>query len=491
MKIHIHRSARASLRGSALLITMIAVIALAGISGAILAVAAASKHEVGGAIERTRALYAAEAGVSQALGQLTAKQVVSLGCASQATAFADGGFWGTALDNKNGTWTVTSVGHSHATQRAIEAVVAKSGGGVFQNALFAGNSSGDPLYTMKFGGKTTQADVVKGNIYSGKNMSFSDNATVNGVPRAAGKITTQPGSIVADAPNTPAKAEEGVTQPIPDIAGAKYEINNDVDVAKSFKTATYKSGTPGGKAYELPQSDPAHIFRMNPSDRTANTSLTAKNDYFLEDPYETMHSDSKEDGSDPYPVKINDPKASGKYGTVDGNKKVYFIDGNLWIHNLHSMSLQLNYNEPEGMQVTFVVKGNIYMSDNLYYKNKSKDGLALIAMKDSAVTDSGNIYFGDPSFGTLNNMDAFMYAEKNFYDNNLDASGSLKIVINGNMSAGNQVAINRDYGTKHTKMTVNFDDRISSGAIGLPGLPNQSGTSASFSVTVWREVAVP
>src|SRR5262245_51486060 len=95
----------------------------------------------------------------------------------------------------------------------------------------------------------------------------------------------------------------------------------------------------------------------------------------------------------------------------NGNNQVYYIDGNLWIHNRNTYSFEFNHKEPNGIQITFVVNGNIYFSDNLFYKNTDRDGVAFIAMKDDNVSDSGNIYFGDPVFGTLEQMHAFMYAE--------------------------------------------------------------------------------
>ena len=110
-------------------------------------------------------------------------------------------------------------------------------------------------------------------------------------------------------------------------------------------------------------------------------------------------------------------------------------------------------------------------------------------MKDDDVADSGNIYFGDPTFGTLEHMSAFMYAENDFYDNNLDASGSATVTVVGNMSAGNQVAIERDWGSVHSKLTVEFDDRIVAGELDLPGLPTQSSGGGKYEVLSWREVS--
>ena len=105
--------------------------------------------------------------------------------------------------------------------------------------------------------------------------------------------------------------------------------------------------------------------------------------------------------------------------------------------------------------------------------------------------DSGNIYFGDPEFGTLEYMDSYMYAENNFYDNNLDASGSADVTVNGVMSAGNHVAISRDYGSAHSKLTTIHDPRIADEDIEMPGVPSSLVAPSGYEVLSWREVAHP
>ena len=63
--------------------------------------------------------------------------------------------------------------------------------------------------------------------------------------------------------------------------------------------------------------------------------------------------------------------------------------------------------------------------------------------------------------------------------------------LNGIMSAGNQVAINRDFNGQHSRLTVDFDDRIQSGALNLPGLPGQSGAGGAMTILSWRRVPMP
>ncbi len=113
---------------------------------------------------------------------------------------------------------------------------------------------------------------------------------------------------------------------------------------------------------------------------------------------------------------------------------------------------------------------------------------------DGNVENSGNIFLGDPNIGPLGEIDAFLYAQNDFMDYVLnDSNGNPEnFVIFGNMSAGNQVNIHRDRQitvvtkpwrrkwkgstisytvSKHTKMTVNFDNRLRAGTLGLPFLP--------------------
>jgi len=243
-----------------------------------------------------------------------------------------------------------------------------------------------------------------------------------------------------------------------------------------------------GNAYQLPESDPCHIFRKNPDDRNTETALTPKDDFFLEDPYEAISNSTIVSAPNGAPVTLSG--LGGKPG-VDGNDKVYYIDGNLWIHSKPMFSFTLANQGPEGTRLTLVVSGNIYVSDNIFYGNAGLDGLALIAIEDPKEPDSGNIYFGDPRYGTLEHMCAFMYAENDFYDNNLSASGSATVTVEGNMTAGNQVAINRNFQGQHSKLTVDFDQRILNKTLTLPGLPTASSSISGWQVTAWHEIPVP
>lgn len=479
------RNCSSGSRGSALLLALVATLVLAGMAGAIMAVSGSFKQEGTAFTDETRALYVAEAGLSQ--GILTAQMmgvplppgaagtiVSQAGSDVAPNAFGDGGWWNTLVENGNNSWTVTSFAQVAGHERGVEAVLARNVNDIYNSALFAGNTSGDPLYDMDFGGVGVQADDINGNIYSGGNVVVAGEASIDGEIKATGTITGETGTAAS--------------LPVPDIPAMNYAVNHDYNVANLFASATYKSHTGlGGSAYQVAESSPAHIFRKNPSDRVTDTSKTSKDDYFLEDPYESVSTSSAVNPGSGTHITL-----SGHDGNpgVNGSGKVYYIDGNLWIHNKKIFSFTMWNGGSDAVKVTFVVKGNIYFSDNILYQDSDQDGVAFVSIKDESVSDSGNIYFGDPTFGTLEQMDAFMYAENNFYDNNLSASGSATVTVNGNMTAGNQVLINRDAGGQHSKLTVNHDDRIVTGQLTLAGLPSAEDPSQPWIVATWREVPV-
>jgi hypothetical protein len=468
---------RDSRRGSALLLAIIATFVLAGMAGAMLAVSGSKEKEQMADTASMKAFYAAEAGLNDTIAALRAGTASPIG-GGNVLNFGGSSVTGTIVNNGDDTTTVTVFGSHNNTSRGVQAILESQSQNIFTTALFAGNSSEDPNYVMKFGGLGGQKDEIEGSVYSGGSVQISGDAEIDGNVYASGTVGGTPGGDV----------KTGVTQPIPDIAGMNYATNHDYDVAAIFSSglATYSSSTYGGSAWQLPANNPCHIFRKNPSDRTTETSKTAKNDYFLEDPYETLKTGSTTAWSSGSKVTLTG--LGGKSGP-NSNEKVFYIDGNLWIHNKKFYSLSLYNAGPEAIKITFVVKGNIYISDNLFYESFDKDAVAMIAIKDDAVTDSGNIYFGDPAFGTLEYMDSFMYAENNFYDNNLSASGSTSVTVHGNMSAGNKVDIKRDYGSSHTKLKLIWDDRIATGSLAMNGIPTTpQGGGGTWNLLAWMEV---
>ncbi|NCD34181.1 MAG: hypothetical protein EOL87_12310 [Spartobacteria bacterium] len=291
---------------------------------------------------------------------------------------------------------------------------------------------------------------------------------------ASGDITGMP-SPMTDYPALTG-GDEAISPP--DLTGMHYETSktstapagaldgwgNDIDVA---------SGSFNSSGIITDSNDPRHIFRKNATDRSYS-KIPGKDDYFLED-----YTDSSYNNSHQY-IDVKD----------NGNNKVYYIDGNLYIHNAHTYDFM--FRNP-GIKITIVAKGNITISDEFWYNGGTSDPedmLVLIAMKDPSQSDSGNIYLGDEQFGTGGDIHAMLYAENDFVDNNLDTTGQPYLSVFGNMSAGNQVRINRTAGHQRTRLDVTLDERINSGAMLPPGLPGAaSGQRNIATAEEWGLVA--
>ena len=219
-------------------------------------------------------------------------------------------------------------------------------------------------------------------------------------------------------------------------------------------------------------------------------------DYFLEDPtdstYNTIPGESlaiaQNDSDRTHTILVN--------VTDDQNNKLYYVDGNVFIHATPTYALR--FKNP-GTRITIVARGNITISDEFYYnadyptnlqyssvnstvvKNPS-DALCLIALTNSASANSGNIYIGDTAYGTGGAIHAMLYAQNDFVDNNINTVDQQFISIFGNMTAGDQVRVNRTTGggSYRTRLDITLDERIMNGVLIdgdpiVPGLPHPVG----------------
>ncbi len=267
---------------------------------------------------------------------------------------------------------------------------------------------------------------------------------------------------------------------------------------------------------------PEHIFVRNPptsgsvssagktiQGRTYtalyNTSVVPKvriDDYFFEDPADTTYNtdvdaDSLDGSMYTRPMYID--------VRPEHNNFLYYVDGNVYMH--HPAIYSLRFRRP-GTRITIVAKGNITISDEFYYKadypaglvrtnmnstvvHNPSDALCLIALKNPACADSGNIYIGDRQFGTGGSIHAMLYAENDFVDNNINSTDQQFISVFGNMTAGNHVRLNRQVGegTYRTRLDVTLDERIRNGEITAPGLPHPEVGQRSIHIdTAWHLV---
>ncbi len=472
-----------SQRGTVLMVAMILVLLMTGLAVAYVAVTGSQAVNTYTSYKSDRSLYMAEAGLAQAV-----EQVASGGDGFLQGQFAGGTFftWVDALSSTEEG--INCQASCVETSRAVQAVTNSGVHPIFNHAIFAGDSSDDPSYEMLFGGEGDQGDVISGDVYSGEDLTREGDASVDGTLRAEGDITGGIG--------------EQVTLPIPDLSAMDYPNNNDINVTEAFDeegywtqfdyTRSYYGGSYGG--YLVPESNPAHIFMKNPNHRDPENNSTVGDDYYLEDYYAG------------YPGTYNTPVTV----SPDGNDKVYFIQGNFWINGHPTFDYVIT--TPD-VHMTIVVEGDVYVSDNFCFSDAEGSGLAIIAIKapgDPDGLNSGNVHIGDPIFGTIEEINVFLYAENTFFDNNLDEDGSYEFTINGIMSAGDHLSINRDYegggyyeyqriggrwrlvwvpgGTVHSRMNVRLDTRIFTGDLQLPGLPQQNPGGDTMVIIAWREI---
>jgi hypothetical protein len=448
-------------------------------------------------MDSDKAFYIAQAGIEMGIAQLDSDADWRAGFVDKT--FDDGKYTVILVDSTtqpalDDTLLLRSVGQQGDARRIVEVVLLQnSHHPLFDHAIYAGNSDEyDPdadsqkyTSTMTFGGSGAKSDKVTGDVFFNGNVGVTGGATINGNVTAGGSYT---GTNPTGTKETKAEYLEP-----PDLYAQNYQSTADFYIGSSSPWTA--------KGY-LPSADPRHIFVKDFRKDLATTKgyKFDNNNFFLGDPYQGANIDK---------IKVSD----------NGNKKTYFVDGNLWIEPEGTTS-QLLKGPAGGTQITIIVKGNIYFSDNLLYNDKTKDGIAFIAMTDGeSYTDkngnskydsgepilhddgdgkyegpsegSGNVRFGDPNGGPLGDVNGFLYADNNFEDYVLDGTSKdpLDFSVTGTLSAGNQMNIRRDYKGKHAKMEVTYDERLKNGTLELPGLPKRNASgSGAWARVGWHEL---
>jgi hypothetical protein len=458
--------------------TLLVLVALLGIGGT-LALGTASRRGSRSGEAVARAEFLAQAGISDKLSQLMAGNYVDLGSSRDPIPSPGGNCWVAVetLDASHELFRLTArarserTGRTEGASRTIQTVVRSFADTVVHDALFAGDSSGEDDYVLALGGIGERADRVRGDVYSGNAISVTGDAAVDGVLRARGRIAGARGS-------------EATSRSIGDFARLRAAAARYVDVGQSFAGAALRDNPLGGTAGELPKESPAHLFRKNPSDRAVWTAATAGDDYFLEDPYEPVERDVGSDGSDATRVYLSPPEGGGASAEAGS---AFTIDGDLWVFNRNTNSFRLSGPREFPRVLVVAVRGNIHVADNLYFQPRDQDGIVLIALKDPARSDSGNIVLGDPEEGTLREIDAFLLAEGDILGCSLGLEGSRRLAIRGSLAAGNQVKFGPAGSGSHVQLAIEHDERLLTGRLVLPGLPAGIRRATAFTVLSWKD----
>jgi hypothetical protein len=293
--------------------------------------------------------------------------------------------------------------------------------------------TGNPV--SKSGGEYNGKDIINGNIFVDGDVALFQESSVHpplapnpfeleGDVDATGNIDLYDSSTISGDINEGAPSQES-----PDLIGMNYAVNNTHNVSQIFADAGVSHG-------KLPSGNELRdVFQINPSDMTSECATTPGNDYFLTPSTGFIGGNWK---TAPTPLNI-------------GQNRIYYIDGDLWIHSKSTFGFTLSGKS------TIVVTGNIHVCDNTVYADTSSM-MGLVALgkydEDGDLVSGGNVYFGDPVYGTLYTCSSMMFAANNFLYNidpiaTTSAEPESGFTVNGSIAALNQVSIERDWYTKY------------------------------------------
>lgn len=528
-------------QGTALIAAAAILVLLLGLSSAYLQVAVKSSEVVDFTLQREMAIDLAESGIAVALAGLRNEQGVDHDFLGSFSGQMNGGTWTANIEFQPSDPTgmmrrIVSSGTWGGQTRSVEVIVRTGlAHEVFFHALFAGNHSEDPDSAMSFGGggetegepawvRTThwsrlrgwhttwalqnvvispssKPDIISGDVHSNGDVNITGNAVVEGVITAHGDIflpaieeAVGGGSRKINPPDW--------SRVTPEFLAATY-ADRFVDVSRAFSDVGTTVRTNDGIEFRNRQvrtinnsSHPARLFATGVTNDLGSVGSTDRTNYFLGDWWQSSSGES---------VQIRSWQ----------NEKVYFIDGNLWIEtNGYGPTLRRHSSNPDDVRITIVVRGNIYIADLIDFNDPDNDAIALVAISagesykdlnmnnqydlgepilhddgneeyDGDREGSGNIYFGDPNQGPVGHVRSYLYAENSFEDyalgRDVDGGGVPQdIEITGNMTAGDQLNIRRDF-----ERQVWIDGYWTGGTV-VPGHYVYTPTNSTSSSNWWR-----
>jgi hypothetical protein len=361
--------------------------------------------------------------------------------------------------------------------------------------MLRGTGNPIPVTGGEYGGK----DKVNGNMFVDGDVDMYQESSVNPSPPpnpyGIGGDVNSTGSInLYDSSTVSGDIIEYSAPPEAlDLVGMNYAEDCTHDVAQIFMNAGVTQGY-------LPVGNPLrNVFVINPADRSAECASTAGDDFFFEPSSGFIVGNWK---TAPTPLNV-------------GNNRIYYVDGDVWVHSKSTFGFTL------GGKATIVATGNIHLCDNTVYAD-ANSMLGLVALgeydEEGNLVSGGNVYFGDPTYGTMYIFSAMMFAAHNFLYSTNAVTGEPEeplsgFTVNGNVAGLNAVSIERDWYTKvtghtserrparyddatgqwvdsetgavlttteistlkHYQMIINYDDRVRNADTQPPGLPRGDG----------------
>jgi hypothetical protein len=397
-----------------------------------------------------------------------------LGAADRAVPLAGGTAW-VAVENydvRHELFRLTAQGTFADETQVVEAVLRPLADPASPCAVFAGNASNDPGYVLAFGGQGGAADVIEGDVYSGRDLAVRGDARVAGTLRARGRIDGANGEFPA-------------TRAGPDFAAIlrgrrPTEHVRTFQVDALFAGATLESDPWGGRAWQVPRENPAHVFRKNPSDREELCRATPGDDYFLEQPCASFPSAGPDtDGT----AWIDVPEAGGTPGE---RSLVFVIDGDLWITNRSLRAVRFGRPGGPRTSVAIVVRGDVHLGADVVDPDGRGDAIAMVALRREGREASGNVRIGGELASPVERLDTLLFAERDIR-REPEPRAPASLAVRGALVAGNQIALGPE--AAHVRLVVRGEEGFAIAA--RAGLPVPTERVSAFTVLSWRASGSP
>jgi hypothetical protein len=473
-------------------------------------------------VRKAKAFYLAEAGIANFEAVNTGERIADIEDIAE-TSF-EGGSYEVDVFADEGYAIATGIVGSEQKRIRVEFSYLAS---PYEHAIFGGNASGND-WTLDLRGKnnlrrvgrteTGGIDEVYGNVYADGDVAMyeesrvypenSENYDINGDVKATETVDYSKNKNGRAAIS--GAVESGINPLlIPDLNDMNYQENNTHNVSQIFANEGINSGRlPAGNELR-------NIFVKNPSGMSGECASTSGDDYFLE-PASGIIEGNWTNATTPLDV---------------GEGRVYYIDGDVWIHSNVTYGFLVNGT------ATIIATGDIHICDNVAYASTGSEGdmLGFVALGeyDSSgnLISGGNVYFGDPRYGTTYTFDGMMFAANDFLYNtsNIDRRDAEPLTgfdVYGNFVGLNHVTVNRDWysprsggkarpavfdpsigangswvdvetralltqneilNMRHYRMKVEYDERVRDVKTQPPGLPRGPGDIFN-GITFWEEL---
>ncbi len=424
--------------GAIIVVVMVILVTFTLFVSALLQLSGFNAQETERQIRESQAFWIAEEGVQQALLKLSTEGVGSISPPEPELAFdAIAGRSATYEVQDNGTHFTSigrlTIGAVTITNRIRFETNPVWGG--YSNAVSGLNES-DEHWVLPLGGSGTP--IRGGNWNDNGGIPGPGDTEVGGPREIWGNVYAggEEGDIYMSG--------DGRIRAAPDYKGNPSQFVGDASAGRTITTVDNAtiSGDRNENAAVLEGPDLIGMDYPNTASHNLTKIFDAEGVTFgrlsVTNP---LYNLVRRSGDDYY----FEPTGGSSRETLDlGDGRVYYADGDIWFNKSGPLQFDIDGT------ATIVASGDFHIGDGLRYIDPDPGGdlLALVALgKYNEITDElesgGDIYFGDAQFGTVYEMDAFMFAAHDFYYSVNASDGSPGEPDTGFKIFGNFVALNQ------------------------------------------------